>query len=49
MNPDCNPIVEQARQDLLDDLYRRDGREDPGHPMHSLYTNLYQSYLESHD
>jgi len=49
MNPDCNPIVEQLRQDLLDDLYHRDGRDDPSHPFHSLYTNLFQSYTETHE
>jgi len=49
MNPDCHPIVQQLRQDLLDDLYRRDGRDDPSHPFHSLYTNLFQSYTEAHE
>lgn len=49
MNQDCNPIEQQARQDLLDDLYRRDGRDDPAHPLHCLYTNLYLSFTEIND
>ena len=40
MNPDCNPIEQQARQDELDRLYAEDNRHNPEHPMHSLYTGL---------
>jgi hypothetical protein len=40
MNPDCNPIEQQARQDELDRLYAEDGRHDSAHPMHALYTGL---------
>lgn len=40
MNPDCNPIEQQAVQDRLDALYEADGRQDPKHPMHALYTGL---------
>lgn len=40
MNPDCNPIEQQARQDQLDALYEADGRHDPAHPQHSTYTGL---------
>jgi len=43
MNPDCNPIEQQARQDELDTLYYKDERDDPAHPFHALYTNLYLS------
>ena len=43
-HPECNPIEQQARQDLLDDLYRRDGRDDPAHPHHLTYTALFQQY-----
>lgn len=32
--------LDQARQDYLEWLYERDGRHDPSHPMHSLYTGL---------
>lgn len=41
MNP-CDPIVQQARQDLLDQAYVLDGRHDPdnAHPMRGLYTAL---------
>lgn len=34
----------EARQCLLDDLYRRDGRDRPNHPLHSLYTGLWQHW-----
>lgn len=40
MNPDCNPIEQQARQDQLEALYEADGRHNPDHPMHCLYTGL---------
>ena len=40
MNPDCNPIEQQERQDRLEAAYIADGREDPTHPNHSLYTGL---------
>lgn len=39
MNP-CDPISQQARQDLLDKAYALDGRHDRNHPMHGLYTAL---------
>lgn len=39
MHP-CDPITQQARQDLLDQAYELDGRHDPNHPLHCLYTNL---------
>lgn len=42
-NP-CDPAEMQLRQDLLDDLYRRDGRDRKHHPHHSTYTNLWQSW-----
>lgn len=40
MSSDCNPIEQQARQDELDIRYEEDGRHDPTHPMHALYTGL---------
>tara|TARA_R110002050_G_scaffold187542_1_gene321915 strand:- start:249 stop:488 length:240 start_codon:yes stop_codon:yes gene_type:complete len=27
-------------------LMRLDGRNDPGHPMHNLYTGLWQEFLK---
>jgi hypothetical protein len=38
MNP-CDPIKQQARQDLLEEAYMADGR-DGEHSMRSLYTGL---------
>ena len=29
----------------LDQLYVIDGREDPDHPFHGLYTGLHQRYI----
>lgn len=50
MNPDCNPVEQQLRQDALDALYLKDGRDDKNHPHHATYTNLFQSYAaESND
>lgn len=44
----CNPVEQQARQDLLDDLYRRSGRDQLpyGHPLRSTYTGLWLEYTE---
>lgn len=33
---------DQNRQDVLEWLYHRDRRQDPGHPAHGTYTGLYQ-------
>ena len=38
---------DQARVDFLETLYFKEGRDDPAHPMHSLYTGLYVNYLEN--
>ena len=39
INP-CHPAEQQARQDELDRLYEADGRHDPAHPQHAIYTGL---------
>ena len=46
---ECHPVEQQARQDLLEDLYRRSGRgELPyGHPLRSTYTGLWQEYVQN--
>ena len=36
---------DQARMDFLEALYFKEGRDDPAHPLHSLYTGLYMNYL----
>jgi len=33
---------DQDRQAKLEELYEKDGRHDPAHPMHCLYTGLSQ-------
>lgn len=43
---ECDPTEQQARQDLLDDLYRRSGRDRKEHPMHALYTGLWQEWTQ---
>jgi hypothetical protein len=35
--------ADQNRQDVLEDLYNKDGRKDKSHPMYSLYTGLYRA------
>lgn len=35
---------EAKKQIFLDHMYKCLGREDPSHPMHSLYTGLYQDF-----
>ena len=42
MNPDCNPMEQQARQDRLEAAYQASGRADlpNGHPLKSTYTGL---------
>ena len=39
----CDPTQQQAVQDRLEALYEADGRHDPAHPMHALYTGLAQA------
>lgn len=34
-------VADQLRQNALDDLYDRDGRNDPAHPDHATYTGLW--------
>ena len=45
MNPDCNPIEQQARQDRLEAAYQASGRDDlpSGHALKSTYTGLLTS------
>ena len=38
-------VEDQARYEYLEELYRKSGRDQVGHPMHSLYTGLYQEEL----
>lgn len=42
MNPDCNPIEQQAVQDRLEAAYQASGRDQlpDGHPHKSTYTGL---------
>lgn len=46
-HPECNPVEQQVRQDLLDDLYLRSGRDRKGHPMHAVYTGLWQEWTQA--
>lgn len=41
MNPDCNPQEQNARQAYLEALYALDGRHDPTHESHGVYTGLF--------
>lgn len=40
MESPCNPVEQQARQDALDAAYKADGRNDPAHPQHGVYSGL---------
>jgi hypothetical protein len=40
-----NQLEQQHRQDYLDWLYRCSGRGALSHPMHGLYTNLFQERI----
>jgi hypothetical protein len=40
-HPECDPAEQTARQDRLEELYAADGRHDPSHPQHGLYTGLH--------
>lgn len=39
---DCHPAEQHGRQLFLEELYRLSGRDRPNHPMHCLYTGLFQ-------
>lgn len=43
----CNPTEQQARQDQLEALYEADGRHDPAHPSHGVYTGLWIADLQA--
>jgi hypothetical protein len=38
--------IESEKQEYLNRLYVLDGRENREHPMHSLYTGLFQSRVQ---
>lgn len=44
VNTDCDPVIQQQVQDRLDRMYELDGRSDPTHPMHCLYTGLAEKF-----
>ena len=39
-----NVIAEQKKADFMEHMYQCAGRQDPSHPMHGLYTNLWQDF-----
>jgi hypothetical protein len=39
--------ADQARQDKLEALYAEDGRHDPAHPKHMLYSGLWVKHTEA--
>lgn len=39
-----NTKDEQKKADFLEHMYKCAGRQDPAHPMHSLYTGLWQDF-----
>tara|TARA_R100000084_G_scaffold32111_2_gene12368 strand:- start:2457 stop:2642 length:186 start_codon:yes stop_codon:yes gene_type:complete len=50
--PGAEDVVAMRNRALwMNALYLHDGRDKPNHPMHGLYTGLYQAYscLQSTD
>ena len=43
--PWVSVVEDQKRYEYLEELYRKSGRDQVGHPMHSVYTGLYQEAL----
>lgn len=39
-----NVAKEQQKADFLEHMYNCSGRRDPAHPMHGLYTGLWQDF-----
>jgi hypothetical protein len=42
-------VEELKRQERLERLYVEDGRDNPEHPFHALYTGLHQQTLNDDD
>lgn len=42
----CDPVQQSQRQAELEELYQRDGRDRKSHPMHALYTGLWQQWTQ---
>lgn len=40
LSNDCEPASQQTRQNALEAAYEANGRHDPAHPQHGLYTGL---------
>lgn len=40
-----DPLEEQQRQELIEQLYHCAGRGNPEHPQHATYTGLYQEWM----
>lgn len=47
--PGCNPVEQQARQDLLDELYVASGRDRKSDPNHSTYTGLWREWTAAQE
>lgn len=41
---ECHPAEQLGRQLFLEELYHAAGRDKPEHPMHCLYTGLWQDW-----
>lgn len=40
----CDPIKESQKAAFMEHMYNCDGRNNPSHPMHSLFTGLWQKF-----
>lgn len=41
---ECNPVEQQERQNLLDELYVASGRDRKNDPNHGTYTGLWREW-----
>ncbi len=48
-HPECDPAEQTARQDRLEELYAADGRLNPSHPQHGLYTGLMLAFRQQQE
>jgi hypothetical protein len=44
MHRDCDPVEQQKVQDRLEAWYLEDGRDNPEHPLYSVYTGLAEKF-----
>lgn len=46
MTRNCDPTEQQERFERMEALYEADGRHDPAHPDHGIYSGLMRQQQE---